>query len=81
MVAAVEFKRHVAYTCILGIVVYKFSHWQEVYPVILSPVYKRSEVYLHYAILFFCLTIDLKMESNGEFFLNFQEVAQQKPEF
>ena len=71
MEAAVEFKRQVAGVGILGIVVYKLSHWQEAYPVILFLVHKSSELCLYYAVMFFCLAIGLRIESCREFFLDF----------
>ena len=81
MEAAVEFERRVAGAGILGIVVGKLSHWQEPCPVILLPVHKGSEVCLYCAILPVCLAIGLWMESRRESSLDFQEIAQQGPEF
>ena len=63
MKVVVEFKRCVAGAGILDIIVCKLSRWQKVYPVILLPVHKHSEVYFHYAFLSLCLAIGLKMES------------------
>ena len=66
MEAVVEFKKLVASASILGIVVCKFSHWQEACPVILLQVHKGFEVYFHCAVLSLSLAIGLKMESSKE---------------
>ena len=71
MEAAVEFKRRVANTSILDIVICKLSHWQEVCLVILFPVHKSSEVCFHCTVLSLCLAIGLRMESHREYSLDF----------
>ena len=67
MEVAVEFKRYIAGAGILGIIICKFSHWQEVCPVILILVHKGSEVFLYCAVLSLYLAISLRIESHKEF--------------
>ena len=71
MVVAVEFKRRMASTSILGIVICKFSYWQEVCPVILFLIHKGPEVCLHCTVLSFGLAIGLKIKSCRKFSLDF----------
>ena len=66
MVAAVEFKMCVSNTGIFGIVLCKFSYWQEACLVILFLVHQSSEVCFYCAVLPFGLAINVRMESCRE---------------
>ena len=68
--AAIEFEKRVTSTGIYGLVICKFSHWQEPYPFILFTMNEDSEVCLHCDVLPFGLVIGLRIESRRESFLN-----------
>ena len=70
VITAVEFKRFVTGTGILGIFVYKFSYWQEACQVILYLVYKSFEIDLYCAVMSFGEAICLKIEGCKEFLLD-----------
>ena len=67
MVAGIEFEKRIASIGICGIVICKFSHWQEAYLIILFLVNKDSEICLYCAVLPFGLAISLRIESRREF--------------
>ena len=77
MVAAVQFKWCMTGARIFSVVIYKLSYWQELCPIILLEVDKSSKIGLHGAVLSFCLTIYLRIESSGEPLLDAKKVAKQ----
>ena len=77
MVATVQLKRCVAGACILGVVISKLGHWQELCPIILFKVDKGLKVGIHGAVLPFCLTVYLRMEGSRESPLDAKIVAKQ----
>ena len=64
MVSAVELKRCEAGASILGVIVGKFSYWEEPCPIILFEIDKSLEVGFHYTILPLSLAIRLRMEGS-----------------
>ena len=60
---------------ILGIVVGKFRYKKKPYPIILLKVDKGSEVGFHCTILLLSLTVRLRVEGNGEFPLDAEEIT------
>ena len=62
MVAAVQFKRCVANAGIFCIIIGKFSHREESYPVVLLEVDKGLEVGFYHAVLPLGLTVCLRVE-------------------
>lgn len=75
MIAVVEFKRRMVSARIFIIVVRKFRHEQEPYPVFLLPVNKKTKISLHYAILSLGLAVCLQIEYNKKLLLNVEKEA------
>ena len=70
MKAAIQLKKSIAGTSILYIVIYEFSHRQQLSPVILIVVDKSPEISFHSAVLSFCLLIRLRVEGDRESLLD-----------
>ena len=62
MVAVVQLKKSVAGACILGIVISKLGHGQELGPIILFEIDKNLKVGLHGAVLPLCLAVCLRVK-------------------
>lgn len=60
---------------IFGIVVSKFSYWEEPNPIVLLVIDKNSEVSLYCIVLSLGLVINLRMEDSRKSLLDFQEVT------
>ena len=60
---------------ILGVVIHKLSHWQELCPIILLEVDEGSKIGLHSTVLLFCLPVFLRVEGSGKLPLNAEKVA------
>ena len=66
-----------ARACILGVVIYKLSHWQEFGQIVLFKVNKSPNVSLYNAVLLFRLAISLRIKSYKEFPFNAKKVTKQ----
>ena len=66
MEVAIQLEGGIADAGIFCIIIGKFSHWQEPYPVILLVVDKGPEVGLHCIILPFSLAVSLGVEGGRE---------------
>ena len=70
MLAAVQFKRHMTGSYVLGIIISKFGHWYELGLIILLKIDKVLELHFYYTILLFNLTVNLKVKLNKKLTLN-----------
>ena len=75
MISAIELKRCVADTGILGVVVGKLRYKKKPCPIILLKVDKGLKVGFHCTILPFGLTIRLSVEGGGESLLDAKKIA------
>lgn len=64
-----------ANTSILGIIIYKFSYWQEFGLVILFKINKNLRIRFYHTILTIILAINLKIKDNRETVFNFQKIT------
>lgn len=76
MEAVVEFERRMTGASVFCIIMGKYSHWELPCLVILFEIDKNTEIDLHDAILPFNLVISLRVKSDRQFSLNFQELAE-----
>lgn len=81
MVSAAEFRKGVASTYILYIVICKFRYWQDPYLVILHSINKSIKIYFYYAVLLLIIVVCLQIKDYKELSLNVKKVAQQESEF
>ena len=79
MVATVELERWVTQTGVFGVVIGKFRHWEEPCLVILLSIHENTKVSLYNAVLLLRLTVYLRVERDGEFSLDVEEVTQREP--
>lgn len=70
MRAKIQFKKHVANACVFYIIIYKLSHGQELYPVILLEVEKNLKIRFHYTILILGLAVWLQIKDNEKHLFN-----------
>lgn len=77
MIAAVQLKKNITSTGILGIIIYKLSYQQEPSPIIPLKINKDSKISFYSAILLFYLAVNLGLENNKEFLLNAKEITEQ----
>ena len=75
MIFAIELKKCVASTGILGVVVDKFRYRKKPCPIILFEIDKGLTVGFYYTILPFGLTVHLWVEGGEESSLNAKEIA------
>lgn len=75
MICAIQLKKRIAGTNILGIIIGKFCRWQKFSPVILFRVDKGPKVDFYCTILAFCLTIGLWIKGGGQFSLDALKIA------
>ena len=64
MIAVVQLKRRMTSAGIFGIVVRKFSHWQQYCPVILLEIDKGSKIGLHGTVLLLGLAVSLRIKDS-----------------
>ena len=76
MVAAVQLEKQVASTCILGIIISKLSHEQELSQIILLKIDKSPKIGLHGTLLRLRTTVSLRVKSSGEPPLDAKKVAE-----
>lgn len=75
VVAIIKLEKYMTNTYILNIIISKPNYWYEFCLVIFVKIYKSFDKNLYGAILFFGLTISLKIEDKGKPWLDFQEVV------
>ncbi len=75
MVAIFKLKKNKANACIFCIAVSKFSYWKNLNPIILLVIDKSSEINYYCTLLPLSLAINLRIKSDKELLLNFQEVT------
>lgn len=80
VVAAIEPKKYIAYTYIFSIIVYKFSHKQELYPVILLSINKNLKICYYFIVLSLSLLISLRVEDCKKLLFNIKVVIKQELE-
>lgn len=71
MVARIEFKKNIANICSFYFIIGKFGYWQELSLVILFIINKCLKIKLYNIVLFFNITINLKIKSNYKLLSNF----------
>lgn len=60
-----------------GFIIYKFSYWQELSPIILLKNDKSSNIGLYNVVLSLYLAISLRIKGGGKFSLNVEEIRKQ----
>lgn len=76
MITIVEFKKRVANSCILRIVVGKLNHSKKPGLIILLVLDKSPKVGFYWTILPLSRAVSLRMKDSGESLLDFQEVIE-----
>lgn len=80
MVVTIEIKKYIAYIYTFGVIISKFHYCYKLYLVILLFIYKETKVYLYHILLFFCLTVYLKIKCGKKLLFDVKKATKQEPE-
>lgn len=80
IIAIIKLKQYIIQAGVFKVIVDKFRYWLKSCLVILLPIYKKTKLCFHFAVLLFCLAVFLKVEYSQKLSFNVKKVVEQKLE-